>query len=158
MGSSGYVWDEGFQRHAACPHDSGGRPLPLAKPTATDAARYAAMGGLRTTALDYANFLIEIMQPRAPTSFRLGPESLREMLRPQVRVDESNDWGLGWEIHRAADSRLIQHQGGQTGVQAFTAASVPHRSGYIVLTNSASGWKVFYDDRFVALIDQVLLA
>ena len=158
MGSSGYVWDEAFQEHAACPHDAKGRPLPLAKPTETDAARYAAMGGLRTTALDYANFLIEVMAPRAPTSFRLSPESQREMFRPQVRVDESNEWALGWEIHRAASGSLIQHQGGQTGVQAFTAASVVQRSGYVILTNSANGWKVFYDGRFVALIDQLLLA
>jgi hypothetical protein len=70
------------------------------------------------------------------------------MFRPQVSVDESNSWGLGWEIHRAAGGMLIQHQGGQTGVQAFTAASVAQRSGYVILTNSANGWKVFYNDRF----------
>jgi CubicO group peptidase (beta-lactamase class C family) len=158
MESSGYVWNETFEQHAARPHDAAGRPLPLTKPTATDAARYAAMGGLRTTALDYAHFLIAVIAPQASRPFRLSPASRQEMFRPQVSVDESNSWGLGWEIHRTAGGTLIQHQGGQTGVQAFTAASVVQRSGYVILTNSANGWKVFYDDRFVTLIDQVLLA
>lgn len=43
-------------------------------------------------------------------------------------------------------------------MQAFTAASVDRRSGYVILTNSANGWKVFYNAQFVALIDQILLA
>lgn len=157
MESSGYVWNDAFERHAARPHDAAGRPLTRTKPTATDAARYAAMGGLRTTALDYANFLIEVLAPRAPAPFRLGEDSREQMFRPRVRVDEANWWGLGWEIHRTGSGSLIQHQGGQQGVQAFTAGSLAHRSGYVILTNSANGWKVFYNDGFVALMDRILL-
>jgi hypothetical protein len=115
------------------------------------------MGGLRTTALDYAAFLIEIMAPRAAAPFRLTSASRQEMLRPQVQVDESTSWALGWEIQRTPRGSLIQHQGGQTGFQAFAAASVDRRSGYVILTNSANGWRVFYHERFVALTNQLLL-
>ena len=34
------------------------------------AGRYAAMGGLRTTALDYAAFLSEVLEPRTAPPFR----------------------------------------------------------------------------------------
>jgi CubicO group peptidase (beta-lactamase class C family) len=157
MDTSSYVWNETLERCAARPHDSAGKPLPLARPTAIDAARYAAMGGLRTTAFDYANFLIEILDPRAAAPVRLSPATRQEMLRPQVKVDESNSWALGWEVHRTPRGNLIQHEGGQTGFLAFTAASVARRSGYVILTNSANGWKVFLNERFMSLINRILL-
>lgn len=157
MNASSYVWNEALARHAARPHDEAGKPLPLARPTAVDAARYAAMGGLRTTARDYANFLIEILAPRAPIEFRLTPATRREMLRPHVKVDDSKSWALGWEVERLPQGSLIEHEGGQTGFLAFTAAAVDRRSGYIILTNSANGWKVFLDQRFVSLINRIIL-
>ena len=157
MHASSYVWNDILDRSSALPHDAAGEPLPLARPTAIDAARYAAMGGLRTTALDYANFLSEILAPRAALPTRLSAAIREEMLRPQVKVDDSNSWALGWEIHRAPRGTLFQHEGGQTGFLAFTAASVDHRSGYVILTNSANGWKVFLNERFVSLVDRIVL-
>lgn len=157
MDTSSYIWDTSLERHAARPHDEAGKPLPLSKPTPTDAARYAAMGGLRTTALEYANFLIEILSPRSASPFRLATESRQEMLRPQVEVDDSNDWALGWELHRTPRGTLIQHEGGQTGFLAFAAASVDRKTGYIILTNGANGWKVFFNERFVSLVNRILL-
>ena len=41
---------------------------------------------------------------------------------------------------------------------ALCAAAEPERhSGYVILTNSDNGWKVFYDKQFVAAIDRILL-
>lgn len=157
MTTSSYVWNAALERYAALPHDAAGKPLPLTRPTATDAARYAAMGGLRTTALEYARFLSEILAPQAPSPFCLAEATRREMLRPQVKVDRSNSWALGWEIHQTPRGNLIQHEGGQPGFLAFTAASVERRSGYVILTNSANGWKVFLNDRFVSLVNQIVL-
>jgi hypothetical protein len=53
---------------------------------------------------------------------------------------------------------VLQHQGGQAGVQAFAAASVEKRSGFAIFTNSANGWKVFFDERFTTLIDRLLFS
>jgi hypothetical protein len=115
------------------------------------------MGGLRTTALDYAAFLSEVLEPRTVPSHRLAAATRREMLRPQVHVEGPRSWALGWEINDTPRGRLFQHQGGQAGVQAFTAGSLERRSGYVILTNSDNGWKVFYDERFVALLNEILL-
>ena len=157
MNNSSYVWNETLERDAARPHDAAGAPLPLARPSAVDAARYAAMGGLRTTALDYANFLSEILDPSAAPPIRLPAAIRQEMFRQQVRVDDTNGWALGWEVHSTGQGDLIQHEGGQTGFLAFTAASVDRRSGYVILTNSANGWKVFLNERFNSLITRILL-
>jgi CubicO group peptidase (beta-lactamase class C family) len=157
MSSSSYVWNDTLERRSARPHDARGAPLPLARPATIDAARYAAMGGLRTSALDYAKFLIEIIAPRAPAPFRLSSSTRQEMLRPQVKVDEAKSWALGWEAERTPHGNLIEHEGGQTGFLAFTAASVDRRSGYVILTNSANGWKIFLNERFVNLVNSILL-
>jgi CubicO group peptidase (beta-lactamase class C family) len=157
MDSSSYVWNDTLERQSARPHDVAGKPLPLSRPTPTDAARYAAMGGLRTTALDYAHFLIEILAPRAPAAYRLRGPTREEMLRPHVKVDDSKSWGLGWEIERVPQGTLVEHEGGQTGFLAFTAASVDRKSGYVIFTNSANGWKVFFNKRFVSLINRIVL-
>jgi CubicO group peptidase (beta-lactamase class C family) len=157
MLSSGYVANPILERYAARGHDSMGKPLPPGQSTAIDAGRYAAMGGLRTTALDYSAFLSEVLEPRTVPSHRLAAATRREMLRPQVHVDGPRWWALGWEINDTPRGRLFQHQGGQAGVQAFTAGSLERRSGYVILTNSDNGWKVFYDERFVALLNEILL-
>jgi CubicO group peptidase (beta-lactamase class C family) len=157
MPSSGYVGNSNFERHGARGHDSMGRALPAGQSSASDAGRYAAMGGLRTTALDYGAFLSEVLAPRTAPSFRLAAATRQEMLRPQVHVEGPKSWALGWEINDTPGGRLFQHQGGQAGAQAFTAASLERRSGYVILTNSDNGWKGFYDERFVGLANEILL-
>jgi CubicO group peptidase (beta-lactamase class C family) len=157
MSSSGYVGNSLLARHAARGHDAMGRPLPSGQSSAIDAGRYAAMGGLRTTALDYAAFLSEVLEPRTAPPFRLATPTREEMLRPQVHVEGPRSWALGWEITDAPGGRLFQHQGGQAGVQAFTAASLERRAGYVILTNSDNGSKIFYDKQFVELVNGILL-
>jgi CubicO group peptidase (beta-lactamase class C family) len=157
MPSSGFVGNSLLERYAARGHDSMGTPLPQGQSSATDAGRYAAMGGLRTTALDYAAFLSEVLEPRTAPSYRLAVPTRQEMLRPQVHVEGPKSWALGWEINDTPGGRLFQHQGGQAGVQAFTAASLERRSGYVILTNSDNGWKIFYDERFVGVVNEILV-
>lgn len=159
MTRSCYVWNDDLEQHMVRPHDAAGRPLAMSKPTAAaiDAARYAAMGGLRTTAIEYAGYLTEIIAPHAGAPFRLTPGTRDEMLRSQINIDASHSWALGWELRHTPRGDLFQHQGGQRGVQAFAAASLARRSGYVILTNSDNGSKVFYDKRFVAAMDRILL-
>jgi CubicO group peptidase (beta-lactamase class C family) len=156
MASSGYDWDESLEARSARPHDGAGKPFDKGLPTATGAARYAAAGGLHTTAGDYARFLLEILDPRPSDAFRLTKGSLQDMVRPHVKVDAATSWALGWQVRHTPQGDIIQHQGGQGGFQAFTAASVARRSGYVMLTNSANGSKVFYDEKFSGVMDRFL--
>jgi len=88
MSSSSYVWNATFETRVARPHDSNGTPLPAHHPTPTDAARYASSGALLSTPTDYANFLIEVMNPTESDPFRLAKATRDEMVRPVVKVPD----------------------------------------------------------------------
>lgn len=157
MQSSGYVWNERLEKHGARPHDGEGKPLPVNRTTLEHADRYAAAGALRTTPTDYAAFLLEILKPKPRDTFRLGQEGIAEMLRPHIKVDETSSWALGWKIQHTPHGDLFQHHGGHKGAQAFASASLARKSGYVIMTNSESGWKVFFNERFVEIVNCFLL-
>lgn len=146
MNSSRYVWNAKLAANMAQPHDRNGIPIPAAKSTATDAARYAAAGGLMTTPTDYAKFLIEVINPRPSDSFRLTKSSRDEMLRPQVMVSSEPEysiwWALGWRVVRTKHGHLIGHGGENPGFQCLTEASVAKRPGFVIMTNGENGVEV----------------
>lgn len=153
MTSSGYVWNGTLEKHAARPHDAEGQPLHKKKPRATDAARYASAGGLHTTPTEYAKFLIEIVRPRKSDAFRLSQASLKEMVRPQVKVDDSSSWALGWQIRHATQGNLIEHSGyNPPGFHCFTSVSIERQSGFILMTNAENGWKIYSDPAFANML------
>jgi CubicO group peptidase (beta-lactamase class C family) len=138
MDSSGYVRTDAFAAHMTRPHDGQGTPLPVRTYTPAGAARYGAMGGLLTSASDYAKFLIEVIDPRPADTFRLNRTSLNEMLRPQVKVEDgpgySISWALGWRVAHTADGDLVSHGADQTGYHSTAEVSVARKSGYVILT------------------------
>ena len=142
MSSSGYMANETIERKAASSHDQDGRPLPKGKPTGPGLARYAAVGGLLTTPTDYAKFMIEVLNPKAPDDFRLTRETIREMLRPHVKVVNgpyTSSWALGWQIQ---DNGLINHGGDNKGFHCHAIASPKTKSGFVVMTNGDNGPKI----------------
>jgi CubicO group peptidase (beta-lactamase class C family) len=141
MASSGYVWNDFFEQRAAHPHDAKGQPFSR-KPTAPDAARSGAAGGILTTPSDYAKF--QVIAPKESDGFRLSEASLREMLRPQMKATESSadQWGLGWAIQQGAEGDVIMHGGSNPGFQALVAASVESKSGFVIATNGDNGFEV----------------
>ena len=137
MTSSGYLWSDMMEKHMAQGHDPQGKPLTFSrKPGGPAVARYAAAGGLCATATDYARFLIEVIDPKPADAFRLGKDSIREMLRPQVKVNDLSSWALGWEIEHTEKGDFLMHGGGNPGFACFAAASVERKSGYVIMTNS----------------------
>lgn len=164
MVSSGYVWNEKFEKHAARPHDTEGKPRIKAKPTATDAARYASAGGLHTTATDYARFLLEILDPKESDEFRLSQKSIKEMIRPQVKldprekIDGADSWALGWAVQERQTGNVLVHSGGQAGFRSLAMASVERKSGFIILTNSDNGGRVLFNQLLGECMNRLLAA
>ena len=139
MTTSGYLYAEGMAR----PHNDKGVLDTTRKATPIDAARYGAAGGLNTTPTDYAKFLTAILDPQPADTARLSSESLKEMVRPQVKVMDTLSWGLGWAIeHKTDGSSLISHSGDNPGFKALTAASLAKKSGFVIMTNSDRGFDV----------------
>jgi CubicO group peptidase (beta-lactamase class C family) len=136
MASSGYLWNGTLEKRMAPGHDEKGNPTKLnRKPSGPSVARYAAAGGLCTTATDYAKFLIEIIDPKPSDAFRLKKVTLKEMLRPQVKRNSQSSWALGWEINHTENGDFLRHGGGNPGYACFVAASVERKSGYVIMTN-----------------------
>jgi CubicO group peptidase (beta-lactamase class C family) len=137
MTSSGYLYQEGMAR----PHDDKGRMNADRKATAIEAARYGSAGELHTTPTDYARFLIELMDPKPSDAYRLTAATLKEMVRPQVKVTDAISWGLGWAIeHKKSGGDIISHSGDNPGFKALTAASLEKKSGFIIMTNGDRGF------------------
>jgi CubicO group peptidase (beta-lactamase class C family) len=107
MASSGYVWNDRFEQRMARPHSQSGKPMENKKSTTTSVARYGSAGALLTTPTDYARFIIEVTGGKKSDAFRLSRKSLEEMLRPQVKVSDSNSWALGWGIQHTDKGDFI---------------------------------------------------
>ena len=142
MTASGYAWNDTFEKRMARPHDEKGKPFANNKPGATEIARYAAAGELRTTPTDYAKFMIEVIDPKKSDAFRLNKNSLEEMVRPHVKVADSTSWALGWQIQHSEKGSLIMHGGDNKGFHAFVGASVERKCGFVIMTNGENGTQV----------------
>jgi hypothetical protein len=90
-----------------------------------DFTRAFAAFSLHTTASDYARFVADTMRSKVGEA----------MLAPQVEVDGSLAWGLGWGL--AGD--IFWHWGDMTDFQSVAVASRADRRGLVCLTNSDAG-------------------
>jgi CubicO group peptidase (beta-lactamase class C family) len=142
MASSGYLWNDTIDKHMASGHNEKGEPTRITKPTGPAMARYAAAGGLCTTPTDYVRILIAVMDPKPRDAFRLKKKSAKEMLRPHVKINDSNSWALGWQIHHTEKGDFICHGGGNPGFTCFVVGSVSRKSGVVVMTNADHGYRV----------------
>lgn len=162
MTSSGYVWNEGFEKHAAGPHDIAGKSSAKKKSRGPDVARYGSSGALHTTATDYAKFLIEVLDPKEGDAFRLSKRTRDEMIRPQIKLEEgqkidgADSWALGWAVQERKRGNVILHSGGNTGFSCLAMASPLRKAGFIILTNSDNGGKVFYSREFGDVVNRLL--
>jgi CubicO group peptidase (beta-lactamase class C family) len=150
MSMSGYTWNPDYETRAAQGHDSDGRiRSPRRRASAVDAARYAAAGGLHTTATEYARFMIEVLDPRPPDGHRLGRQMRDEMIRPHVKVDSTSSWALGWQVFHGKFGDVISHGGDNPGFKAFVVASVAHNAGWVILMNGDNAGPIIQ-----ALVDE----
>ncbi len=151
MESSGYLWPEPLGKHLARPHDEQGRPMAeRTYASAAAVARYGSMGGLLTTAPDYARFLLAFLDPKPADAFHLAAGSITEMLTPQVKVEDgpgySISWALGWKIAKTAEyGVVVSHGGDQPGFHSLAEMSPSRKTGYVILTNGENGWKLIQE-------------
>lgn len=159
MRSSSYDWSDYYERHAAQGHDSEGKRVAdrnfyekFRGFPADEKARIRAVQpedappgaafSLTTTPTDYARLLIEIIRPTRRDEFRLSEKMLDEMLRPQIRVAPSINWGLGWEVERGAGCNAFYHYGNAGNFQSLAVAFRREKTGVVIMTNSGNGLRL----------------
>lgn len=139
MTSSRIVWDESYARRMARRHDQSGLPIEdkpqTAAEAAADMATYGAAAALRTTAADFAKFMIEILDPKPADSFRLSENGLREYLRPQLKRDEIRSSSLGWLVAQTNGLTVLSHAGSASGWYCDAYASPSRKAGIVIMSN-----------------------
>jgi CubicO group peptidase (beta-lactamase class C family) len=93
-----------------------------------------AAGGLLSTAPDLARFLAEVMAPMG-----LPVEQAREMISPQVHIDDSLAWGLGIGLQHTETGNSIWHWGLNPGFESLMVGYPSEQLGVVVLTNGGPG-------------------
>jgi hypothetical protein len=140
--------------------------LPIRKSSPVDVARYGSAGSLLTTATDYARFLIEVIDPKPVDDYRLNAASHREMLRPQVDLRPGDflsdgqmlrmSWALGWQVLHLESGDVHCHGGDFDGFHSMSTMSLSRKSGFVVMTNGESGYKMIQSRLMKHLVDRLI--
>lgn len=143
MTSSSYIWQEKYDALKTSRHNALGEPSAQIKATANAAA------SLLTTARDYARFLAALMNGNG-----LKTETLKNMLMPQIRVDEGGAnttaraadklsptiaWGLGVGLQTTAEGVSFWHWGDNGDTKAYFVAYPQQKVGVVMFANSTNG-------------------
>ena len=143
MTSSSYVWQEKYDSLKTSRHNALGEPSPQIKATPNAAA------SLHTTARDYARLIVAIMNGTG-----LKPETHKNMLTPQIRVDEGGSnttarpadklsstigWGLGIGLQTTGDGVSFWHWGDNGDAKAYFIAYPRQKVGFVMFANGSNG-------------------
>ncbi len=144
MRHSSYEWREVYENNYAVGHGEFGVPIDRDPMTEGNAAF-----SLYTTAVDYAKFVIAILEGAG-----LASETVKEMLSPQIHLNEdcvnctqnttsnlsdSNAWGLGWGLQLTDEGTSFWHWGDQGIFRCYTVAFQDQKIGVVYFTNSENG-------------------
>jgi len=147
MTSSSYVWQPSFDQLKAARHNSVGEPTFDIKPQRANAA-----ASLHTTAGDYGRFVAAVLKGTG-----LKPETLKQMLTPQIKVDEggpnttnrpadklspSISWGLGWGLQTTVEGLSFWHWGDNGDTKAYVVAFEKQKLGVVIFTDGANGLSI----------------
>jgi len=154
MENSHFVLTEMIDLPIAIGHDEKGE----AKEKYLWKEMYAA-ASLHCNTKDYGRFLCAVLQPAPNNSSHLAPATIKEMLTPQIQVNDSapwdddwpkpkiqiNDqvaWGLGWGIQHTTTGDAIWHWGDNGNYRAFVVGYPEEGDGIVILTNGRKGQMV----------------
>jgi len=146
MTSSSFVWRDDYQARKAFGHSSTGSSAGRNRISQAQAG-----SSLETTAEDYARFMIAAVRGEA-----LAPDLAREMLRPQVALEEgcvvcldrprgklsAHHWGLGLGLEEAGGRTFAWHFGDNQTMQSYAALDTSADHGVVILANSANGHSI----------------
>jgi CubicO group peptidase (beta-lactamase class C family) len=144
MSHSSFIWKNEYGNLKASGHSDEGIPLKIQRPFSANAAFT-----LHTTALDYAKFIIAIMN-----DIGLKPETLNQMMTPQIRVQEgcvncahkhsgklsdSLSWGLGWGLQKFIQGDSFWHWGDNNGFKNYIVGFRREKKGILIFSNHSNG-------------------
>ena len=148
MNDSSFIWRPDFDLRCATGHDSRGQPVQKVHPLEANAAF-----SLHSTAPDLARFLIATMQPDSfaqrmfDAQIAVGDSAPwhSDWFRADIQAFPNVFWGLGWGLELTAQGRFCWQWGDNSSFKAFALASLETGDGFMALTNSANGDRLWTD-------------
>jgi len=137
MVDSSYTWPPHYAGQSAEGHGEGRSPE-----AGTHWPEALAAYSLYTTPADLARLVSEILHLGHGDRFRLSAASVEAMLTPQVAIDTSISWGLGWGLQPAPGGFSFWHWGDLGNYQAYVAASREQGDGVVIMANSSGGLSI----------------
>jgi CubicO group peptidase (beta-lactamase class C family) len=136
MAVSSLVWQDRYEKEAAVGHDV------LGETDGKFRKRTEAHAGasLYTTAKDYAQFVIAMMNDTG-----LKPETIQEMLRPQIDVSKDVYWGIGFGLERTPNGDAFWQWGDYGIFRSYIVGHKKQKIGLVYLTNSFNGLSISQD-------------
>jgi CubicO group peptidase (beta-lactamase class C family) len=144
MTASSYIWRNRYDSLKAYRHDMLGRlsgrnqPPDGKEDTAHDDGNAAA--SLQTTALDYARFVIALMN-----GYGLKKATWQQMLTPQIRVDSTYPpvaWGLGIGLETMPEGEYLWHWGDNGDSKSYVTAFLPDKNAVVYFANGSNGLSI----------------
>jgi CubicO group peptidase (beta-lactamase class C family) len=141
MTASSYIWQNRYDSLKAYRHDLFGKlsgrnqPPDGKEDTLHDAGNAAA--SLQTTALDYAKFVVALLN-----GVGLKKATWDQMLTPQIGVDEKYPpiaWGLGIGLENMPEGKYFWHWGDNGDAKAYVTAFLPGKNAVVYFADGSNG-------------------
>ncbi|MFD2099586.1 serine hydrolase domain-containing protein [Flagellimonas iocasae] len=132
MNDTRFYWDENMNSKLyANRHKEDGAPYPLETWNAANASNLVL-----TTITDYCRFAIGVLH-----SFGLKSDIAEEMVKPQYRFENKNEFGLGWLLIKDLDNDEYAqiHTGSNPGIHTIIILFPKSESGIVIFTNGDNG-------------------
>jgi CubicO group peptidase (beta-lactamase class C family) len=132
MSRSSLIWIDEYETTSARGHDRLGEPRDFRK---YDEAHAAA--SMYTTAGDYARFVAAVLNDEG-----LAPETVVEMLTPEIDVEGADYWSLGFGLQRDENGQAFWQWGDWGIFRNFVIGYKELGLAVVYLTNSSYGLSI----------------
>ena len=102
-----------------------------------------AAGSLVTSVDEYALFMLRLMDGGKKDGLEISEASRKEMLTPQIKINDAISWGLGVGLEQQNGRTMFWHWGDNGNFKAFMMGDPVKRSGVVVFTNASNGHKIW---------------
>jgi CubicO group peptidase (beta-lactamase class C family) len=133
MKGSSYVWQPTYKSLKVYNHNWLEQP----KAERDKPASGKACCSLQTTAVDYAKFVIAVMNGEL-----LQKAIWKEMFQPQIKVSDQFPilfWGLGWGLEKLANGETFWHWGDGGDSKDYIKADLKTKNAVVFFANSENG-------------------
>ena len=120
--SLGYMWDEVKSEY---------KPLPM-----RNMDMVAPAGGIHSNVLDMSQWVrFNLNKGQLWDKRLIAEEHLTETWKPQIKMGEGFDYGMGWMLQEWEGQKVVQHGGNIDGYGAMVALLPESNLGFVLLIN-----------------------